>query len=296
MSARGCHAGFTLVELITVMVLSAILGLVVWRNIAGPLRSFSDLTRRAELVDHGETAVQRIEREIRLALPNSVRVLPAGDAVEFLRTATGGRYRAEIDPADKTSDALELARPKDDFNLLSTLVGAPNIRAGGGGVAACLAGDIDCLVVYNTGQPADCNGALGTRSNAYCGDNVAGIAAYDPVAQMMSFDRSDAGTPLPLRSPQQRFYVVDTPITFACGGGQLRRFSAYTIDPVQNSAPKGVSAVLAEHVESCAFTYDPGSSTRAGLVTLKLVLVDYSLEGAREAVTLLAQVDVPNVP
>ncbi|MGE3390825.1 MAG: type II secretion system protein J, partial [Gammaproteobacteria bacterium] len=99
--------GFTLVELVAVMILSGILGLVVWRNITGPLRAFVDVSRRAELVDEGELALNRIQRELRLALPNSVRVLPGGTALEFLRTTAGGRYRLETDPGDPASDTFD---------------------------------------------------------------------------------------------------------------------------------------------------------------------------------------------
>ena len=40
------RAGFTLVELVAVITLSAILGLVVWRNLSLPIRAFADGARR----------------------------------------------------------------------------------------------------------------------------------------------------------------------------------------------------------------------------------------------------------
>ena len=83
MDARGTSADFTRVELITVMTVSAILAVVVWRSISGPLLGFVDLSRRAEWVDHGETALLRIARELKLALPNSVRISADRWTLEF---------------------------------------------------------------------------------------------------------------------------------------------------------------------------------------------------------------------
>ena len=88
--------GFTLIELVVVMVLTGIIAVLVGRNITRPVEGFIDLGRRAELVDIAELTLRRMTREIHLALPNSVRVsggspcsAPGGSAVcavEFLRT------------------------------------------------------------------------------------------------------------------------------------------------------------------------------------------------------------------
>ena len=96
--------GFTLIELVVVMVLTGIIAVLVGRNITRPVEGFIDLSRRAELVDIAELTLRRMTREIHLALPNSLRVsggstcsAPGGSAVcavEFLRTLDGGRYRA----------------------------------------------------------------------------------------------------------------------------------------------------------------------------------------------------------
>ena len=54
-----------------------------------------DLERRAALVDSAEIAVRRMARDIRIALPNSVRVsfvAGTGFAIEMIPTIDGGRY------------------------------------------------------------------------------------------------------------------------------------------------------------------------------------------------------------
>ena len=116
---------------------------------SGSLLGFVDLSRRAELVDHGETALLRIARELKLALSNSVRISADRRTLEFLRTAWGGRYRAEVDFGDRTSDALDLSLTRDSFQMLD-VPGTVSGIVGGGNQA-------DCLALYNTGQPADCS-------------------------------------------------------------------------------------------------------------------------------------------
>ena len=56
------------------MTLTGILAVVLSMMLSGPMRAYVDTGRRAALVDLGETALARMTREIRLALPNSIRV------------------------------------------------------------------------------------------------------------------------------------------------------------------------------------------------------------------------------
>ena len=89
--------GFSLIELIIVIILTGILAGILFTIIRGPLQAYVQVERRATLVDIVETALQRMTREIRLALPYSVRANTPGGyvAVEFLRTIDGGRYRSQ---------------------------------------------------------------------------------------------------------------------------------------------------------------------------------------------------------
>lgn len=285
--------GFTLIELVMVIVLIGALSSVASIFIAGPVGGFIDSNRRAELVDIAETALQRMTREIHGALPNSVRVSNNGTqfGIEYLSTLTGGRYRrlqATGGPSNKlnfntASDSFDVLGGLPDFGLIDTI--------GGGGQANCLNNIVDCLVIYNTGTSA-------TDFNAYNGDNIAAITAASNTS--MTFDNSGIpGWSFPAVSPSNRFFVVDTPVSFVCDSstGEVLMYQDYTITAGQplTAGSFGVAgAVLADKVSNCGvntFLYNAGAGVRYGLVVIRLTV---SADG--ESVSLLQQAHVLNAP
>ena len=283
--------GFTLIEVLTTLVLLSALAALGMGLIARPAQSFAEQTRRLELVYLADTALKRMARDVRHALPNSVRIQSAGTrtALEFLHTSGGGRYRAQTE-ADSSGDPLSNG-PTDTFDVLGTLLVSAPPDTGPAGQASCLTNLADCLVIYNTGTgPGD--------YNAYQGDNIATITAVPP--GQLSYDNGGAWA-FPFLIPptvEQRFYIVDTPQSFVCDTSvrQLRRYRDYAItaaQPITDANFGGPGELLAVNVASCQFTYNPGAGSRHGLVTLRVV-VDDAASGER--VALLHQVHVVNVP
>ena len=82
------NRGFTLIEAVMVLVITAIVAAMVAVFIQKPVQSYVDSARRADLTDIADTAVRRMAREIRLALPNSVRNPADGSdqCIEFMPT------------------------------------------------------------------------------------------------------------------------------------------------------------------------------------------------------------------
>jgi len=91
--------GFTLVELVMVIVILGIVGGMVAVFMRAPIEAYFDSGRRAALTDVADTAVRRMSRDLRKALPNSIRtstVNGSDTCLEFIPTRTGARYR-ELD-------------------------------------------------------------------------------------------------------------------------------------------------------------------------------------------------------
>ena len=295
-------AGFSLVELVLVTLLTGILAAITFTLISGPLTASVDTARRAELTDLAETTLTRMTRELRLGLPNSFRIATAPNivAVEMLRTLDGGRYRAlpaaGAPPgcgAVAAEDPLEFVCADPQLDVLGQLTRLTDIVTG----ADCVTTPdlADCMVVFNTGAAG--------ANDAYAGDNIASITS---AVDDGGFDGSDrlvlsnarltgGQAAFPLESPNQRFHIVDTPVSFVCNTatGEISRFFDYGITAAQSTAPGGSSNLLVNNVTGCDFDYDPGTATRGALVTLSLTLTEPD-SGA--AVTLVQQVHLSNLP
>jgi MSHA biogenesis protein MshO len=265
------QTGFTLVELIVVMVITGILAGMVALFIRAPIQSYVDTVARAELSDVADTALRRISRDLRLALPNSIRV--NGNFVELLLTKTGGRYLAEEDELGLTGIlSFDAANPSPNPLVFSVVGTMPSGRQ------QILPNDF--IVVYNLGQDFE-------PANAYdctvpC--NRATVASVSGNSITMLSNPFIAQVP-PLPSPSSRFQVVTTPVTYHCnsvasgGDGRLMRYSGYAIQKNQpvdaGSAPLSTAptqARLAEKVASCTFTMSSLASMQRGLMNLFLTL------------------------
>ena len=113
--------GFTLMEAIMVIVITGILAGIVAVFITSPVKGYMDTVRRAELTDALDASLRHLEREVHLALPNSVRVNTTGNAaynyIEFILTTAGGRYR---DAADGSTGGLPLVFSDSTVSLART--------------------------------------------------------------------------------------------------------------------------------------------------------------------------------
>ncbi|MBX3619224.1 MAG: type II secretion system protein [Rhizobacter sp.] len=267
--------GFTLLEAVLVIMLTGIVGVMVASFIRQPVDAYVDLARRAELTDAADGALRRIARELRTALPNSVRVDPTGRFLEFLPVRSAGRYRAARS-AGGSEDFLDFSSATDgSFEVLGPAVSA-------------LPGDQ--LVVHNLGLPG---------ADAYEGSSRRALTSSGNALTSLAY--AVGGAQFPFASPNSRFQVVGTPVSYACtpatgGAGSLRRHANYPIQATQPTASLAAltganNAVLTPWVSACTFTYGNGAATRNAVVTLHLTLTS-----GGESITLLQQVQVENSP
>lgn len=300
----SAHTGFTMVELIMVIAISAIIAGVLGVFIVRPMQGYNAQVHRARLVDEAEIALRRMQRDIRAAAPNSVRIrtpdlppYPAaniGDAtcplndticvIEILHTVDGGRYRAN--PPGNSAARFEFGTAETDFDVLG---GLPNF--GNYNIAT------SWLVINN-------QTSTGTEFNAYVGDNRAGLNSAGTMATHINItSKTFAPT---LASSRQRFYIVDSPVTYLCNTatGTLERYDGYEIRQDQADVDTDTElmargarrARIGDLVRGCRFTYRSGTTQRAGLVTLELTIEDSDVNNQTEQVRLLHQVHVYNVP
>jgi MSHA biogenesis protein MshO len=298
MRHRERHAGITLIEMVVAMV---VVGIILAATIffAYPVRQAVDTKTRAELTDIADNALQRIGRDVRLALPNSVRVTTSGGAsfLEFLPVRTGGRYRVESSGAacGPGTDELSFDALDTCFKTIGILPDAASVTAN------------DYLVLNNygpgfAGQDAYLTSAPLNRRRVSSVTNEGSPVVRQVVSfvSAATFDRSLHD------SAAKRFYIVDgnsatglpEPVTYDCTPPTLTRRWGYTMSPAQpTSFVDGSSVLLASNVASCSFDYDPnGIAARVGLLTLHLELSKPVSSGAAQTVSLYHAVHVNNVP
>ncbi len=307
-------AGFTLIELVIVIALSAILSGVVSVFVARPITAYSNVVRRAELVDAAEQSIRRMARDIQRAVPNSLRIKQDPNnsnrfAIEMVNIVEGMRYRST-----PPGPYLDFTNAVTHFDVIGQFQFALSN-------ATCAANNCR-LVVYNTGSntggaiPAD-NPSPGANvystvpapacSGSGCLPPPGSVTITPPSTSVaLSNGPSEgrltlsAATLFAFPSPRQRLLVVDTPITYVCdtsGGVQnIQRYWGYTINEVQPTDPTlsplnaGQSAPLTKDVSACSFTYSAGSPQTSGMMTITLTLTDKD----GETVKLIREVSVNN--
>lgn len=183
--------GFTLAEAIVVIVITGIIASVVAVFIQKPVQGYFDAVRRAELTDIADTALRRLGRDVRTALPNSVGVTYTAPAytLTYQETVGGGRYRAAV-TATGSGNPLDFTAADMSFDVIGP---APPASAAG-----------YSIVVGNMG---------GVTGNS---------TSYAPP----SGNTVNMGSILfPAESPGKRFYVVSATVTYVCdpAAGTLTR-------------------------------------------------------------------------
>lgn len=255
---------------------------------------------RTDLSDQAATALRTMQRDVRIAVPNSIRT-PAPQCFELVPTSAGGRFRRAADTANDSAQGcattpgancsapLDVTAPVSSFDVLSALAAAPAAN--------------DWVVIDNQ-NPGD----------VYAGANTGRVAsvAATPGAPAGTLGQHRitlaAATQFPNGYDGGRFVVVpdsQKAVFYVCSGagvdsagngtGSLLRYANYGFNSAYPAACRsgGGGAVLATNVKTCRFVYDPnqGATQQSGFVSMQLELSRNS-----EVVSLLMGVHVVNVP
>jgi MSHA biogenesis protein MshO len=279
MATQRNQRGTTLIELITVISILGVIASVASVFIRGPIDAYVDSTRRAALTDSADTAMRRIARDIRKALPNST-VVRNSKCLEFIPTKMAGRYRAVPNvSATANGDILNFVAADPSFNMMglnSDLPADQQIKPG------------DVVAVYNLGA---------SGANAYAGENtslVSGVSVHTILGQEATINIDSKL--FPLASGSKRFYVIpaaENIVSYVCDdNNNLRRMTRdfKPSDPSADYCPEG-GPVLASNVSSCEFEHDDSDLQRNEPVRLTITFTD-----SGESISLYHQVSENNWP
>jgi MSHA biogenesis protein MshO len=280
--------GFTLIELVITLAVASVVAGMMAVFLVSPVQSYNDQTRRAGLLDSADAALREIGRDVRRALPNSLRINATGSvsSLELMRSVEALRYRATGMESGSATD-LDFAVADGEFTTLGKFVN----------ITRPFSSTRHYLSIYNVGVPG---------ADAYEAANV----ITPPGTRIVIQDGTELGTDrvtlspafrFAYKSPGQRVFLVEGPVTYLCDtlAHTLKRYVGYTpaSDATQTAtdallrAAGASSAMVAADVAGCSFDYAPGSTQRAGLLTAAITV---SRNG--EQIRLLNQVHVVNAP
>jgi len=286
--------GFTLIELIIVIVLMSAVGILVGQLFSQPFTQYQAASRRAELSSLANAALNRMSSDINNAVPNSVRVIEDNSGgtrvvrLEFLLIAAGGRYRYVEDANQSELDALSPAHLDSQFNSLGD-IDLNSIPAG----HQLVVNPFNTQALYSAASGAGSSIGIITPNSTTFSLNKSAAINEDGITLSAPFQFDYVGT----GSTRNRFYFTSTPVSYRCSQttGQLTRFTNYSVaGTLTSNAPTGAgvnSALVLNNIANCRFLYESGISQRLGLVTLQL-----SVASEAESVNLVKQVRFYNVP
>lgn len=263
--------GFTLVELIVVLVVMGIIAATLVVFIKPVVDGYVDSRRRGDLIDAADTALRRMAMDIRRAVPNSID--PVSDSCfRLVPSIAGGRYRMAPDTqAAQPGDWLDTSQATTAFDVLSPLSTLPAVD--------------DWVVIGNQDV-----------QSVYGGQTRGQISGVDGSAASRRHRLRLAATQFPVGYDGGRFMVVANAtqsVFFHCHNRVLYR----TVAPFSANRAATCLAVsgapLAHDVASCTFIYDDarGATQQSGYLWLRLELARDD-----ESISLTQGVHVDNVP
>lgn len=270
--------GFTLIEMVTTIIIASILAVGIVTYIADSAEGFLSSSNRSRLAGSGRAALDRMTLELHNALPNSVRVTAAelnGDqCLEFIPAIKATTY---INPSFSAGGASTF--DVIDFNPLTTYASPANIYA----------------VIY----------PINTADLYNYADDVGPLALIDSISDPNGSDGEmtvtlDAAHRFSKRSANNRLFLVDQPVSFCVVADKLYRYSDYGFESVQctpatclpSTLPE--RALLADSIDNAgatAFSVEAATLRRNAIVSFA-----FTLASQGDTVRLNHEVLTHNVP
>jgi len=272
-----------------------------------PMKAYVANTRRTQLVDSATVMLQRMTLDLHQALPNSIRVKSSGtlQVVEFVHVTEVVAYRTGPVGINAAIN-LDFTQPDTQFDSLGTLNYVP---------MGVLPSKYQ-LVIYNLGL-------YGANTDSpMAGQNVYGAVSSGPSPPSGSNVVTPVGTSITtvangtetqfnlnpafqfsMQSPKQLMYIIDTPVSYICdtSTGHITRYDTYALSSIQpitaSSSPLSTanSALAAQNVSTCQFTYTVGTSQQNAVLSVNLIMTEQG-SNTRDTIRLFEQIHVINTP
>ncbi len=255
--------GFTLIEIIMVILLVGIIGAAGSELISTFFRGFSDTDARMELFEEGKLAMMRLERDLHHMVPNAIDITTLDATDIHFGTIDENRL-----PAQGLSGRFTQSSPADPDQIQDEVT-----------TSSLLTGDL--ISIYNTSWN-DFTVIPHANRRIYQVGSV--------TSNIMTLHKDVLAAPA-----TKRYYPLDTAVRYYLDGtGTILLRSERAISHTSNfiAALDGQQGYpLLTNITSLAFNYAPPSLTSNGLVT-----IDVTLSRDDNSVSIHKEIQVRNVP
>lgn len=269
---RG-NSGFTLVELVLVILLLGIMATFTSQFIGIGTQIYGDASSREQLMSDARFAMERLNRELRDAVPGSVRIegedghwQDEGPCLRFWPISNSGRYLALNRPVSGSIGSFEL------------LMADPDVA---------VEPDKEWLLVFPLPVASGQQSLLDGCEYGRC------VALVSSVGPLISGARAIGyrGGALAGQSPGMRVYFARDQVRYCVQHGALYRATAPISAGIATLPP---GALMAEHIRTGGADYfyrEPAAFNVSGEFGMRWVF-----ERKGESVTFNHKIEVQNVP
>jgi len=258
------QTGFTLIEMIVTIVIIGILGVGITNFIGRSTQGMADVAERQQLATIAWIVSEKVSRELRHALPNSIRMNADSSCLEFVPIVAGTDYLTV--PLLSAANNFE-AVPFSSYSVNTTqdrVAIYPNALTD----------------LYSLSTP-------GTISNLVT-STTAGTTAGAITVNLA------ANHQFLTDSPTNRLYVVQEPVMYCFDSDFLYHYSEYGFNSVMTTDEDDLDnqTVIGNRLSSGSFAYSAGTLLRSAVVNM-----DFDVTGDNGATQAINQeVQIRNVP
>lgn len=275
----GRASGFTLVELVMVILLLGIMATFTSQFIGIGSQIYGDASSREQLMSDARFAMERLNREVRDAVPGSERIettdgvwVDAGPCLSFWPISTSSRYITLNRAISGSSTTLELvmATPASAANPLSQDANA--VTEG------------DLMIVFPV-PDKNAGSLIAGCDYGRCVAKILGVSTPVSGAQTIHYASANSLAGL---SPGSRVYFAREQVRYCAEGGALYRATS-VLSGASSTMPLGT--LMAESLRTGSFYRETSAFNAEGEFGMRFVF-----ERKGESVTFNHKIEVLNVP
>jgi MSHA biogenesis protein MshO len=270
-----CARGFTLIELVMVIMLLGVMSVGISSFIGLSSQIFVNVSERDEIIASARFAVERLNRELRNALPNSVRLYNGfgRECIEFVPiVASSSYYNIPV-------------LPEESSNLLSVV---PFLNEDGSNYQCDNCSDIVSVYALNQSEIYDDYGDSSGKLFAIQGMNYIDANQWEMLLEEEVLFTAE--------SPTRRLYIVNDPVAYCIQSQSLRRYQGYNLQKITLPFVPVVPSLMAENLASIDATNPSFKILESSLTRNAIVQVQLHFVRDSEDFVFHNEIHIQNVP